>query len=464
MHGRSRGGAGSVAGRELTRERAIVPHSTAPRRGRLPSRPAELSLSGHELSEAHAALLGGALARNATLRELAVGTPTTGAAAAAALAPGVVVSALRSIDLANRGLEGAAGGAALGAMLAAPSTLASVDASRNALGDEGVEALATALGANASSELARLDLAECGVGDAGAAALAAAMCANGGGPALQALRLAGNATLGCAGAAALVAAGVASGSLRELDLSDTAAGAGAGAAEWLSAHGASVSALTLARCKLAPEAFEALVDGMEAAGGGSSLEMLDVSGNECVGDAGAVRLAERALAPADGTLAALDLSECGVGAVGAGALFRAAGGVRRLSLRGNEGVDDGGALELAAVLRVRGDGETAAAALASCEELCLASCGIGAAGAEALFDALAGGGAPSLRTLEMGGNDVGDDACMERWKAAVTALREARPALDVQWKAGERGDAGMSEQEREALRARVMSTAAPLAG
>ena len=47
----------------------------------------------------------------------------------------------------------------------------------------------------------------------------------------------------------------------------------------------------------------------------------------------------------------------------------------------------------------------------------------------------------------MGGNEAAqggveegeEDPTRARWSAAVAALREARPKLDVHWKAGERG-------------------------
>lgn len=62
---------------------------------------------------------------------------------------------------------------------------------------------------------------------------------------------------------------------------------------------------------------------------------------------------------------------------------------------------------------------------------------LGIAGVRALFLAVRNGSAPQLDTLEVSANDaaVADDA----WDAELAHVREARPALDVAYKAADSG-------------------------
>jgi hypothetical protein len=121
----------------------------------------------------------------------------------------------------------------------------------------------------------------------------------------------------------------------------------------------------------------------------------------------------------------LDVSGSGIGP-GALAALGAAACLRRLSLF-NTRLGDDGARALA--------GRLAAGAFAGLADLDLAGCGITLDGARALFVALPGAGA--LRALELGANPCVDD---EGFEAALDALREARPNLDVHWRAGDAGE------------------------
>ena len=409
----------------------------------------ELSLSGHAMSVASAAALAAALQENGALQALAVGTPATGNAALKVLCAGVAQSrSLCKLDVANRGATGAHGGRALGAACCPMSRLESLDASRNALGDDGVAAFAQAMAVlpdlAAMNERAaaraveriespvfeRLRLSGVGLGDRGAEALARALqvrCA------LVGLWLADNEELGEVGLRRLVSTAPL---LETLDVSGTRTGAGP-TGEWLERAAASgaLKELTIARSGLAGTPVARLADGLAAAG--CVLATLDASGNEGIGDGGAGCIAA-AMDREGCVLRSLDLSECGLGAAGAELLCRAGSGLHRLGLRGNS-LGDEGAQAVAAAL-----GEAVEMDL---RELSVAACGVGATGCEALCGALAAGAAPQLETLEMGGNEAAqggveegeEDPTRARWSAAVAALREARPKLDVHWKAGERG-------------------------
>ena len=159
-------------------------------------------------------------------------------------------------------------------------------------------------------------------------------------------------------------------------------------------------------------------------------------GENTVGDDGAVSLAE-ALANAS-SLATLDVSSNGVGAVGAAALVREATTLRELSLFGNEAIGDAG---LAAATEAAGAGGAASLAY-----LDAGGCGATEIGLVALCETLIARADvfPKLETLVVGGNPGTQS---DAWEPALGRLRDARPGLDVAWRAA---DAGDSKEEREA--------------
>ena len=399
---------------------------------------AELYASGHPMDASTAACFADMLATNATLRSLCVGDDAFGDAGLAALAPGVARSAsLAALDLENKGV-GDAGGEALGAALATAS-LSELILSRNpALGSRGVAAVCA--GAAAGGRLAALRLAELALdGDAPAAlaALLASPCpltildldrvrafVDADGPTKLREGLARRRARGAAPLDALSLDGVILG-----DAGAVALAGGDVSAESSSPSALPVRSLSLRGCGVGAAGARALAAAI------ASTETLRL-GENTVGDDGAASLAE-ALANAS-SLATLDVSSNGVGAVGAAALVREATTLRELSLFGNEAIGDAG---LAAATEAAGAGGAASLAY-----LDAGGCGATEIGLVALCETLIARADvfPKLETLVVGGNPGTQS---DAWEPALGRLRDARPGLDVAWRAA---DAGDSKEEREA--------------
>ena len=404
----------------------------------------ELYASGHAMDAATAAKLTKALAANTTLQSLCVGDDCFGDEGLAALAPGVAKSAsLRTLDLENKGI-GDVGAAALGNALATAKdggcpSLTTINISRNdALGPEGIAAVCT--GAAHLQKLEKLVLNELNVGGVAADAIAALLASA---PALCALDLT-NAKLDvAAGDVGKLRKGFDTRAQRKdapplslemdgVELGDAGAIALAG-----ETRGANVKRLSLRGCGVGCEGGRAVARAALSA----ATETLILSDNT-LGDAGAHAVAQ-ALGDATSTstsLRTLDLGCCGVGADGAAALAQNAADITDLSLFGNESIGNDG---LAAIARAGSD--TQFPGLRALKSLDVGGCGADEAGLIAFCDALARdeNNLQNLETLVVGGNPgtQGDG-----WEPALGRLRDARPTLDVAWRAA---DAGESPETRE---------------
>ena len=131
-------------------------------------------------------------------------------------------------------------------------------------------------------------------------------------------------------------------------------------------------------------------------------------------------------------------------AAGAVELIRHSGPVENLSLFGNEAVGDNGAVAMVDAVRTGTGGRRL-------RVLDIGGCGIGEEGMTTLCDALIDHPTevfPVLETLVVGGNPgaVGD-----AWEAALEKLRQARPTLDVAWRAADAGDSQEQHQQKNKL-------------
>ena len=369
------------------------------------------------------------LATNATLRSLCVGDDAFGDAGLAALAPGVARSAsLAALDLENKGV-GDAGGEALGAALATAS-LSELILSRNpALGSRGVAAVCA--GAAAGGRLAALRLAELALdGDApppsppssphparspsstwtasepsstptvppsSARVSRDAARARAHAP-LDALSLDG-VPLGDAGAVALAGG----------DVSAESSSPSALPVRSLSLRGCGVGAAARARSpppSRPPRRFD-----WERIPSGTTGRLRWRRRSRCVS-----------------SLATLDVSSNGVGAVGAAALVREATTLRELSLFGNEAIGDAG---LAAATEAAGAGRRRVAPRTSTRRM--RRHGNRARGA--VRDAhRARGRLPEAR--DAGGGWQSGDA-ERRVGTRVGSVAGRGPGLDVAWRAAD---------------------------
>jgi Ran GTPase-activating protein (RanGAP) involved in mRNA processing and transport len=410
----------------------------------------ELYASGHAMDAATAATLADALSVNKSLRSLCVGDDAFGDAGLAALAPGVARSAsLQALDLENKGI-GDAGAVALGAALATAKSggcpsLTTINLSRNdALGPEGIAAVCA--GAAHVSRLRKLVLNELRVGGVAADAIANLLASA---PALAALDLSDAKLDVAAGDVAKLRAGLEARARRDdspvalsldmdgVQLGDEGAVGLIGGAEETSAL-VSFERVSLRGC------------GVGAAGGGAvaracaaSTEILLLRDNR-LGDAGA-RAVASALAGVDErftgcSLRTLDLGRNDFGADGASLIFETASDVVDLSFFGNESIGSEGVASMLSIDSRRH----------SMRSLDIGGCGVDAVGLAAFCDALAGDAhrLPRLETLVVGGNPgtQSDD-----WEPALARLREARPGLDVAWRAADAGETTETKDTRANL-------------
>jgi len=328
---------------------------------------------------------------------------------------------LTRLDLEHKGLT-AAGAAHVAAVLRGAAPLRQLPLSRNALGDAGAAALAAA--AAGAAGLEALERQHCGIGPAGLAALAAGG-GGGGWPALRSLLLCGNDLSGDGAGDAAAALLRGAPALTSLGLAGCRLG-GAGAAGLAAGlslpGGAPLAALDLSGCELDDGAAAALAAALRA---GAPLARLALGGNPALSDVGVAALAAAAAEAPGCRLERLDVSGSGIGPAALAALGAAAC-LRTLSLF-NTRLGDDGARALAGCL--------SAGAFAGLADLDLAGCGVTLEGAVALFAALPG--ARALRALELGANPCVDD---EGFEPALESLREARPDLDIHWRAGDAGE------------------------
>lgn len=372
----------------------------------------ELTAFGHHVGPGALAELAAAVPHSA-LTTLSVGDGGLGDAGAAALAP--AAPALAALDLEARGV-GAEGARALADALVAAgdgSALRALQLARNPLGDGGAAALCAAGGA-ALASLTDLDVSSCGVGGDGAAHIGRALRAA---PALRALGVAGLGPLPQAAAHELAAGVRAAEALRELRVDGSELDDGAAAT--LAAACTRITRLSLRGVAGVGAGTCAALAPVLSAG---RLAALDLRGCANVGDAGACAL----VASGPRGVEELELGECGLGATGALAVLGAAGGVKTLGLF-NAKLGDA-AEKLAEALQ----------GAASLETLDVGAAGIGVDGLKAVFGALAAGAAPALRTLMVGANPgvAEPDAVAE----VAAPLREARPEVDLAWRANDPGE------------------------
>ncbi|GMF37204.1 unnamed protein product [Phytophthora fragariaefolia] len=365
----------------------------------------ELYLSGHRLGEMGLQAFADCLAVNSTLKHLSLGSESLGDEAVRVLSAGLArnaQSALQTWDLEFKSL-GVDGAAAVGELLRSNKSLTAVTLSRNQIGDQGLQKLAAGLGHNAEARVKELNVTDVGISGAGLDCVAALVekesCS------LATLQVSFNALetasdkffdalktnksltklqmkeckLTDEHVAALAAALKINSTLVEVDLSD--------------------NELTQASCA-------ALANGLRE---NKTLKVLRLGNNKCQ-DEGAVLLAD-VLAAHNSTLTYLDLGNNGLTGAGMTPLLKAQS-LKELHLFNNKLGE--GLSELLPALLANSVIETF---------------GIGAnqlheALSVMLFDALHSH--PSLKTLEMGGNTLGQEG-----HNALDRLKEANRSLDV---------------------------------
>ena len=331
---------------------------------------------------------------------------------------------LRTLDISKNEAVGASGDGALGELLASLPALTSLDVKSCALGEEAAAALARALAPHAA--LLRLDLSSnpglwCGPPLAPPPAVPPAAPPPPPPPTTSALlprTFLESALPSRAEFEASLRLGDAERGALEANAAHAHAHAPPAAGAAASATAALVQAiraapclerLALGSCALKDEVAVALAGG--AAGAGVSCR------------------ASRPSAALAG-LTELDARSNRLGPAGAAALLRLPPPFASLSLFDNPAVgtaarDGGHHLGLAL-----------GASAASLTSLDLGACALDeAAQLGALSGALRDGGATGLKCLEMFGNGSSETMGSEsEWRAALTALREVRPGLDVAWK------------------------------
>jgi len=364
----------------------------------------ELYASGHSMERRTASVVADMLSSNTTLTHLCVGDSDFGSEALKALSRGVAASvSLRTLDLEHKGLD-AVGMEPLGQAVRTSSSLRTLVLSRNQIGDAGIAALCR----EGLAQLEELDLQECGLGQQACEALASGLERS-------------------------------PGALRRLWLNDNPLGGGVSMLAPLVRHQDGMRQLGLRNVGLGDAEAAALARALPP---GSSLALLDLSDNSLtlqersplplpaglqrlllrgnkIGDAGVAALAA-SLPEACPDLRELDLGGNALGSVAVAALQRI--NVPKLGLFACN-IGDEGMTQLAQL--------SAEGHLRAVEELDVAGCGAGMAGAQCLFDALAAGAMPALRVLLLGANPAVED---EGWEGALQRLRQARTELDVMWR------------------------------
>jgi Leucine Rich repeat len=269
----------------------------------------------------------------------------------------------------------------------------------------------------ASRCLAVLDCSHCDMTCASGAHWGAALKAAP--PALVTLRLRGN-PLGSVGVTHLAAGLGAVPSLRHMDLCHTSAGDSGAACLAEALRTCGVTHLLLDGCDISHVGAAAL--GSATTSRPSGLAVLSLGGNPGIGDVGALALA-------GAHVDELDVGGCSITGVGAAALVGPTVVMTHLSLLGNA-LGDAGITALAAAVALPG-------AAPRLSWLSVSGTAMGFQGAEALMEVLCSGGGPQLTHLECGSNPFADgsDACT----ALVTRLRDTRGDINVAWRASDPG-------------------------
>lgn len=367
----------------------------------------ELYLSGHRLGIPALSAFADALASNAALKHICVGGEGFGDEGVRVLSEGLARngrSALQVWDLELKGVT-KVGAAALAELLRRKETsLTTVTLARNDVGDEGVGSIAEALRVNADSKLATLTLTEAGLSGKALDALADVVCR----PlsSIETLVLSFN---DLSGASTRFFDALASNtSLKSLQLKDCklqdvhaeVLGKALAVNSTLETIDISDNTLTAAACAT-------LANGLVS----SRVKVMKL-GNNRIEDAGAVELARvvgSASPPA--VLTSLDASKNDLSSVGIVALLSLPS-LRKLTVFDNK-LGSGLADVLPALI-----------ANTSIETLDVGANALHGPLSVTLFNALHSH--PSLSTLEMGGNSIGEEG-----HAALEVLRAANPRLDV---------------------------------
>jgi len=400
--------------------------------------------SGHSLSAAGARHFSRALQRNKTLKRLALGCAKFGDEAACALFEDWNNSTLEHLDLEYKSL-GEAGMAQLAATLQSPTHgLRRLLLGRNELDDKGAAALAAGLGHSSTLEL--VDLRSNQIGAEGCAAIGAALASAQGASRGLTLVLDEN-PIGADGLQALV----------KPSGSDDASGQEQAALF--------VEELSLESCAMDNQAVAGLVDAMKRAGSAfAGLAKLRLGSNQLTDGA------SLAAALQNGRLTSLSLHHNKLGAQGAAELAAGLGRqtLRLLDLSSNSisGDDEEPFAQLVADLTKPGVAEEirllgnplgdrgAIAVCAALEDnetlstLSLGGVGLTMSGLRACLEKLAKN--KGLKTLELGGNDVG----FEGRELVESFTSTTRPDLDIALdKNPNSGETQKGDQELQAFMA-----------
>ena len=296
-------------------------------------------------------------------------------------------SSLTSLDLSGNAIS-QSGASCLSHSLIANSSLTSLYLSGNIIGDDGASCLSQSLIANSS--LTTLDLSGCSISQSGASCLSHALITN---SSLTSLYLCEN-DIGDDGAACLTQALKVNCYLTNLDVSENGISeSGASFFSQVLSANSSLTRLCLRQNRIGVDGASSLFKALAA---NSSLTSFDLSRNS-IGEDGAACFSQ-ALA-ATSSLSNLDLSRNSIGEDGVACLSQAlaaSSSLSNLDLRGNR-IGDGGAACLSQAL----------AASSSLSYLDLSGNRIGNGGAACLSQALAANS--SLSNLVLHGNSIGDD-------------------------------------------------------
>ncbi|OWZ18025.1 hypothetical protein PHMEG_0007958 [Phytophthora megakarya] len=362
----------------------------------------ELYLSGHELGPQGLQAFADCLATNSTLKHLGLGSEKLGDAAVQILCAGLARNAqsgLQHWDLEFKSL-GVDGASAVAELLKSNKALKTVTLSRNQIGDEGVEKVATGLSENAASGAQELNLTDVGMSGTGLDHLAMVM--NG---SLTTLQLSFN---GLETATSKFFDALATNKsltklqFKECKLKDEHVASLAAALK----QNMTLEEVDISDNELTHAACVSLAEGLRE---NKALKILRLNNNKCQ-DEGAKALAD-VLADQNTTLTYLDMGNNGLTSIGMTPLLKAQS-LTHLHLFNNklgEGLN-----ELLPALLGNSVVETFGIGANQLHETLSVT----------LFNALHSH--PSLKTLEMGGNTLGKEG-----HDALDKLKEANRSLDV---------------------------------
>uniref|UniRef100_H3GES3 Uncharacterized protein n=1 Tax=Phytophthora ramorum TaxID=164328 RepID=H3GES3_PHYRM len=365
----------------------------------------ELYLSGHELGPQGLQAFAECLAINSTMKHLSLGSEKLGDEAVKVLSAGLArnkQSALQNWDLEFKSLT-VDGAAALAELLKTNTSLTTLTLSRNQIGDEGVQKLADGLAGNAHAALEELHATDVGVTGAAldhlAVLVAKDQCS------LKTLQLSFNALESATNKffeALTTNKSLKKLQLKECKLTDEHVVALSTALK----QNKTLVEVDLSDNELTHVACAALAEGLRE---NKALKVLRLGNNKCL-DEGAMLLAE-ALETHNTSLTYLELSNNGLTSAGMTPLLKAQA-VTELHLFNNK-LGEGLRELLPALL-----------ANSVIENFDIGANQLHEALSVLLFNALHSHA--SLKTLEMGGNSLGNEG-----HKALDKLREANRSLDV---------------------------------